>query len=58
MKWTQTALERPEPGTRCIVITESGDERELIYDQNHWFLPDRSMYVYFVPVFWRVKEAE
>lgn len=59
MKWTPyydadaSTYNRPDDGQRCMVITESGDERELIFDRGLWYLPDRSMYVYFQPVFWR-----
>ena len=34
-------------------MTESGDERELIFENGLWWLPDRSMYVYFTPKYWK-----
>lgn len=51
--WTPPSAQLPADGMRCEVITESGDQRELIYDRNLWWLPDHSMYVYFTPRFWR-----
>lgn len=57
MKWEPfgAAMDpRPEDGATCIVITASGDERTLIFEKGMWWLPDRSMYVYFTPVFWRM----
>lgn len=53
--WHATALELPESGTLCRVITEGLDERDLIYRDGLWWIPDNSMYVYFVPMYWRVK---
>lgn len=55
-RWTPTEQARPVEGRACVVITEGGDERELVFQSNLWFLPDRSMYVYFTPVFWRYAE--
>jgi hypothetical protein len=53
-RWTPVATDSlPPDGTRCVVITPIGDERELIYSSGLWWLPDRSMYVYFLPAFWR-----
>lgn len=46
----------PPAGVLLDVITESGDERQLIWDSNLWWLPDKSMYVYFTPRLWRVSE--
>lgn len=43
----------PMDGTLCEVITESGDVRNLFYERGLWWLPDRSMYVYFTPTHWR-----
>ncbi len=52
--WTRTSEQRPTEGARCEVITESGDQRTLVFASNLWWLPDMSMYVYFTPEFWRV----
>lgn len=52
-RWTAVASATPESGSLVEVITPGGDQRELIYESGLWFLPDRSMYVYFVPAFWR-----
>lgn len=53
--WTPTKDELPESGRVVEVITPGGDERDLYYSAPLWFLPDRSMYVYFTPTFWRYK---
>ena len=51
--WTPTTDRLPDDGTLVEVITPGGDQRSLVYSNGLWFLPDRSMYVYFVPTFWR-----
>jgi hypothetical protein len=55
--WTkldwQHAGTYPPAGERVAVITQTGDERELVYKDNLWWLPDMSMYVYFTPVYWK-----
>lgn len=52
--WTPVAAESlPPSGTDVEVITPGGDQRSLYYESGLWFLPDRSMYVYFVPAYWR-----
>lgn len=50
--WTPLETQLPPAGTMVEVITESGDQRKLYFD-GMWWLPDKSMYVYFVPKFWR-----
>jgi hypothetical protein len=52
-EWTPVAEQRPANGQRVEVITPGGDQRELIYDSNLWWLTDRSMYCYFTPTYWR-----
>lgn len=43
----------PPEGEIVKVITASGDERELILQDGLFWLPNMSMYVYFVPEFWK-----
>lgn len=44
----------PPPERVLIEVrTPSGDERSLIFDSGLWWMPDRSMYVYFEPTHWR-----
>lgn len=55
MTWNRTdGPVNPPSNVLLDVITESGDQRQLIFDSNLWWLPDKSMYVYFLPEFWRV----
>lgn len=54
-EWTRVADVRPADGQTVEVITPGGVQRTLIYDRNLWWLPDRSMYCYFTPTFWRVR---
>lgn len=56
IRWMRTKDERPPPGVLLTVITGTGLETNLIYSNNLWWLPDRSMYVYYQPVLWRVAE--
>lgn len=53
-QWTPvTRTTLPPDGQRVEVITPGGDQRTLIYSSGLWWLPDRSMYCYFTPTFWR-----
>jgi hypothetical protein len=52
-EWTPVADERPAENQHVEVITPGGDQRDLIYANNLWWLPDKSMYCYFTPTFWR-----
>lgn len=52
--WTPVTAETlPPDGAAVEVITPGGEQRELGYSSGLWWLPDRSMYVYFVPTYWR-----
>lgn len=51
--WTRTDEGMPNSGEVVQIITESGMETELRYQDNLWWLPDMSMYVYYVPIFWK-----
>jgi hypothetical protein len=57
-RWTPTSEGTPPNKSEVIAIAPSGDERPLYFENGLWFLPDRSMYVYFVPTFWRPKESQ
>ena len=47
----------PPEGELVTVLTPGGDVRMLVRDNNLWFLPDMSMYVYFRPVAWKGRVA-
>lgn len=51
--WTPVAQTLPPDDTAAEVITPGGDQRPLVYDRGLWWLPDKSMYCYFTPTFWR-----
>lgn len=51
-KFVKDAL--PDEDVLVEATTPSGDVRELRLIRGYWFLPDRSMYVYFDVVKWRV----
>lgn len=53
VQWELWRESSPESGEKLRVITPSGDERTLAFQNGMWWLPDMSMYVYFTPVFWR-----
>lgn len=58
--WISTSEQLPPENQ--IVDTKIDDEKgirneqELVYSHNLWFLPDKSMYVYYTPTHWRCKE--
>ena len=51
--WTPVADALPPSGQVVQVRTPGGDVRSLIFEVTLWWLPDRSMYVYFTPTHWR-----
>lgn len=59
--WISTSEQLPPENQ--IVDTKIDDEKgvrneqELVYSHNLWFLPDKSMYVYYTPTHWRRKES-
>ena len=53
VQFVETQYRTPDYNTKCEVITPGGETRELIYDMGLWWLPDKSMYVYFTPTYWR-----
>lgn len=52
--WTRTSEQLPEEGVEVDAMDSGGHVRRLVYENNLWWFPDRSMYVYFVPGFWRM----
>lgn len=51
--WTRTSEKLPENGVVIDTISPTGMEQALKRSENLWFFPDGSMYVYYVPQFWR-----
>lgn len=52
LSWNVTEKNHPDDNTLCEVITESGSQTRLLYYRGLWFFPDKSMYVYYTPLFW------
>lgn len=56
-KWNKVSEVLPPENT--VVETKIDDEKgvrneqKLIRNGNLWFLPDKSMYVYYMPTHWR-----
>lgn len=51
--WTRTDQELPPARVEVEAMDGSGHVQTLVRDGRLWFFPDRSMYVYFTPTFWR-----
>lgn len=51
--WKYTDRELPRPGVVVRTMDSSGREQDLKLSGRLWFFPDASMYVYYVPTFWR-----
>lgn len=49
--WIETEYRLPPAGVVVQVYENNG--AKLIYDRGLWWLPDRSMYVYYFPKWWR-----
>lgn len=53
--WTHCSYRMPPEGEVVQVMNNGG--AELVYESGLWWFPDRSMYVYYTPEYWRpVKE--
>jgi hypothetical protein len=54
--WKKITDEQPPKGKviKTKVEDENGvrNEQELVFDNNLWWFPDRSMYVYYTPTHW------
>lgn len=54
--WTPTSLKLPPDGLVVLVMDSGGCVQELKRKGSVWWFPDGSMYVYFVPCFWKEKD--
>lgn len=52
--WKVTADEWPEEGVEVDSMDSGGHVQRLVYERGLWWLPDRSMYVYYRPTMWRM----
>lgn len=54
--WKKITDEQPPKGVviKTKIDDENGlrNEQELVFDNNLWWFPDRSMYVYYTPTHW------
>lgn len=50
--WTYTTDKLPPEG-QVVTVLNGNFEQTLVYERGLWWLPDRSMYVYFRPKLWR-----
>ncbi len=53
MNWNMTVNTQPDDNTLCDTLSENGLQQELMYYKGLWFYPDKSMYVYYTPKFWK-----
>jgi len=44
----------PPEGVTVETVDSEGRHQDLVYDRGLWWLPDRSMYVYYTPQAWRL----
>ena len=51
--WRRPADELPPNSVPVRTMDSSGHEQDLKLQCRLWFFPDGSMYVYYVPTFWR-----
>ena len=56
--WTRTDQQLPPESVEVEVMDSVGHVQTLVYASNLWWFPDRSMYVYFVPSFWRQRQDD
>jgi len=53
MNWVKTQDLLPPEGVIVKTMDSSGCVQQLVRQGKLYFFPDMSMYVYYVPVFWR-----
>lgn len=51
--WTETKSALPAEGKVVQAMDSSGRVTELVRKGSLWFIPDYSMYVYYVPQRWK-----
>lgn len=51
-----TAQKLPPENSLVETMDSRGHIQDLKYHNGLWFFPDMSMYVYYVPKFWRLKK--
>jgi len=56
-EWYNVNDEEPFEGSLVEVVTPGDNVKDLKYSGGLWWLPDMSIYVYFVPVKWRYKDV-
>lgn len=54
--WTPTAQERPPEGVVIDAMDSGGHVQKLKRQGNLYFFADMSMYVYYVPTFWKATQ--
>jgi hypothetical protein len=52
--WIRTVDQMPPEGVEVLAIDSGEHAQMLVYADGMWWFPDRSMYVYYVPVAWRI----
>lgn len=50
-QWHRTSLALPKEG-QLVEVPNNGGTR-LVYSSGLWWFPDRSMYVYYTPEYWK-----
>lgn len=51
--WTPTASDLPPEGEVVETMDSGGHVQKLVCKGNRWFFTDMSMYIYYVPTYWR-----
>jgi hypothetical protein len=52
MSWHDTRQELPEVD-RLVEVPNNGGAHLRLHQRGFWLLPDRLMYVYYTPQYWR-----
>ncbi len=55
--WTPTADALPPEGRVVLTMDSGGRVQQLKRRGSLWFVPDGSLYVYYVPAFWQELNA-
>lgn len=53
LNWTRVDRSLPVEGVPVLTLSPGGQQQVLKRVGRLWFFPDGSMYVYYVPAYWR-----
>lgn len=53
LRWNKSESVLPKDDTLVDTLSEGGLQTQLVYWKRLWWHPDKSMYMYYTPAYWR-----